>query len=105
MSGGPDQDSKGRQASPRHLGDLVRWLRETAGWTRRDLSEQTGLGPLTLRNLELGRGRASGATWRRILAHPAMARLPELAAEFDVAMPAGVVRPGSGPVDGSEPDR
>lgn len=74
--------AKSRAVRPRaftHLGDIVRWLREAAGLTRRQLEAQTGISDSTIRNIEKNRHRLTAATLRKLLVHPAMAALPERA--------------------------
>ena len=79
----------------RRIGDIVRVLRENAGLIRRDVAEAVGIAPETLRNLEVGRHAPTGATWTRLLAHPALRDLPQLAAEAGLELPLPVPDPGT----------
>lgn len=76
---------KGRR---RHLGELARQLREAAGLTRKQLAADVGVSDMTLINFEFSRRLPTPDTLNRILAHPAMTRLVELALVEGVAMPA-----------------
>jgi len=62
-----------------HLGQIVRWLRESAFLTRSQLEAQTGISAPTIRNIEKNRHKLTAATLRKLLAHPAMVALPERA--------------------------
>ncbi len=62
-----------------HVGAIVRWLREGAGLTRAQLAAQTGLSKSSIRNIEMARYPLTAATLDKLLAHPAMAALPEWA--------------------------
>ena len=89
--------SKRRSAPPApfpHLGAIVRWLREAAGLTRSQLEAQTGLSDSTIRNVELARHQMTADTLRKLLAHPAMAALPEWARA--AGLPLGRRGPGGG---------
>jgi transcriptional regulator with XRE-family HTH domain len=63
---------------PIHLGEIVRLIREAAGWSRVQLSKQTGIATATIRNIEMGRYRPTRATLRQLLTAPCMEILPEL---------------------------
>jgi hypothetical protein len=62
-----------------HLGAIVRWLRQAAGLTRAQLEVQTGLPESTILKIETARRQLTASTLRKLLAHPAMAALPEWA--------------------------
>lgn len=79
---------KKRRHPRRHLGELARLLREASGLTRRELAEQVGLSDMSLLNFEFSRRLPTADTLNRILRHPAMAGLVELALSEGVAMPA-----------------
>lgn len=70
----------------RHLGELVRLLREAAGLTRRQLGDAIGLSAMTLTNLEFQRNLPTRDTMDRLLAHPSMARLVEWALNEGIAI-------------------
>lgn len=70
----------------RHLGHLVKVLRQRAGLLRADLASAVGVSTVALRNLEIGRG-ASLATIALIMAHPSMVDLPALAREAGIVLP------------------
>lgn len=70
----------------RHLGHLIKTLRQRAGLLRADLASAVGVSTVALRNLEIGRG-ASAKTIALILAHPALADLPSLAREAGIVLP------------------
>jgi len=70
----------------RHLGELARQLREAAGLTRRELGEQVGLSDMTILNFELARRLPTRDTLNRLLAHPALARLVEMALDEGIAV-------------------
>ncbi len=70
----------------RHLGHLVKTLRQRAGLLRADLASAVGVSTVALRNLEIGRG-ASLATIALILKHPALVDLPTLAREAGIVLP------------------
>lgn len=72
----PDPTAVSR--TPRHIGELVRRLRECAGLTRCELSAVVNVSAATLRNLEGGRP-ASLATWLALRGHPCMTTLLEQA--------------------------
>jgi len=75
-----------------HLGDIVRWLRAAAGLTRRQLESQTCISASTIRNIEKDRHKLTAATLHKLLAHPAMAALPELAKESGLSLGLGTSR-------------
>ena len=84
--------TKRRAAQPAsftHLGQIVRWLREAADLTRPQLEAQTGISTPTIRNIEKNRHRLTAATLRKLLAHPAMAALPEKAREAGLSLGLG----------------
>lgn len=86
------QATKSRAVRPRpftHLGDIVRWLREAAGLTRRQLEAQTGIADSTVRNIETNRHKLTATTLRKLLAHATMAPLPELAKEAGLSLGLG----------------
>lgn len=70
----------------RHLGELARLLREAAGLKRPELAAEIGVVEMTLRNFEAGRHLPTAATLNALLAHPAMARLVEMAQEEGIAV-------------------
>lgn len=76
---------KGRR---RHLGELARQLREAAGLTRKQLAAEVGLSDMSILNFEFSRRLPTPDTLDRLLQHPAMAGLIELALVEGVAMPA-----------------
>lgn len=89
------RETKLRAAHPwpfTHLGQIVRWLREAADLTRSQLESQTGISTSTIRNIEKSRHQFTAATLRKLLAHPAMATLPERAKE--AGLPLGRRSPG-----------
>lgn len=63
----------------KHVGEIVRSLREHAGLTRHELGAQTGLADSTIRNLETDRHRATQDTLRKLLRAGCMRPLPERA--------------------------
>jgi transcriptional regulator with XRE-family HTH domain len=63
---------------PIHVGEVIRLVREAAGWSRDQLSKQTGIATATIRNIEMGRHRPTRATLRQLLTAPCMEILPEL---------------------------
>lgn len=71
----------------RHLGEIVRALREDAELIRREVALAVGIAPETLRNLEMGRHAATGWTWHRLLQHPAIQDLPQIAQEAGFEVP------------------
>ena len=84
--------TKRRTAHPwpfTHLGQIVRWLRESAGLTRSQLEAQTGISAPTIRNIEKNRHKLTAATLRKLLAHPAMAALPARAREAGLPLGRG----------------
>lgn len=70
----------------RHLGHLIKTLRQRAGLLRADLASAVGVSTVALRNLEIGRG-ASLKTIAQILAHPSMVDIPALAREAGIVLP------------------
>lgn len=62
---------------PRHLGEVVRRLRQEAGLSHQDLAEQTELPLGTLRSFESSRASLRREELLRLLHHPEMARLPD----------------------------
>lgn len=82
----------------RHLGELARLLREAAGLTRRELGEQVGIEPTTLRNFEIAKHLPTRTTLNRLLLHPAMRGLVEWALKEGIALPADDEPDGSGKV-------
>jgi len=86
------QAAKSHPVRPRsftHLGNIVRWLRETAGLTRRQLAAQTGISDATLKNIETNRHKLTATTLHKLLAHPTMAALPKLAKEAGLSLGLG----------------
>ena len=79
-----------------HIGQLVRWLRETAGLTRSQLECETGVARSTIRNLETARHRPTVSILRKLLRHPSMASLPGMAKQAGLSL-----RPRSHLPDGS----
>jgi hypothetical protein len=63
----------------RHLGDLIRDLRDGAGLTRMQLGRGTKLDAHTIRNIEHGRYRPTRAQLDKLLRAPAMDGLLEMA--------------------------
>lgn len=78
----PDEHSEPK----RHLGDLARELRQAAGLTRRQLAAEVGLSDMTILNFELARRLPTRDTLDRLLAHPALARLVDLALAEGIAV-------------------
>lgn len=76
------------QAKRRHLGELARCLREAAGLTRKQLASEVGLSDMSLLNFEFSRRLPTADTLNRLLAHPSMSRLIELALVEGIALPA-----------------
>lgn len=72
--------------SKRHLGDLARLLREAAGLTRKQLAAEVGLSDMSLLNLEFSRRLPTKDTLDRLLAHPALAKLVEMALAEGIAV-------------------
>lgn len=72
--------------SQRHLGELARCLREAAGLTRKQLAAEVGLSDMSILNFELARRLPTKDTLDRLLAHPALARLVDLALAEGVAV-------------------
>ena len=62
-----------------HLGEVVMYLRQTAGLTRAEFGEQTKLGAPVVKAFETGKLRLSVEALQRILRHPAMAEAHRLA--------------------------
>lgn len=79
----------------RHLGELVRFLREDAELLRRDLAAAVGVATETVRNLETGRHSTNSWSWAKLLSHPALADLPRLATESGLAIPKGIAVPAA----------
>jgi len=71
----------------RHLGELARLLREAAGLTRKRLAADVGLSDMSILNFEFSRRLPTPDTLNRLLAHPAMARLVEMALREGIAWP------------------
>lgn len=71
----------------RHLGEIVRRLREDSGLLRRDLAGAVGIATETIRNLETGRHSPTAWTWQKLLGHPALSDLSRLAAEAGLDPP------------------
>lgn len=69
-----------------HIGQVVRWLREAAGLTRQQLEYETGIADTTIRNIEMARHRPTVASMRKLLRHPAMASLPEMAKQAGLSL-------------------
>lgn len=69
------------------VGQIVRYLRESADLTRNEMSDATEVAASTIRNLETGRHTASAWTWRKLLAHPALQDFPRIAQESGLEMP------------------
>ena len=65
--------------APKHVGQLIRNLREAAGLTRNQFEELVGLSATTIKGIDLGYHRPTGEQVRKLLAAPCMARLPEMA--------------------------
>ena len=74
------------EESTKHLGELARELRQAAGLTRRQLAAETGLCDLTILNFELARRLPTKDTLNRLLAHPALAQLVEMALTEGIAV-------------------
>lgn len=70
----------------KHLGDLARELREAAGLTRRQLAAEIGVCDLTILNFERARRLPTRDTLDRLLAHPALAQLVNLALAEGIAV-------------------
>ena len=69
-----------------HIGQVVRWLREAAGLTRQQLEYETGIADTTIRNIEMARHRPTVASMRKLLRHPAMSSLPEMAKQAGLSL-------------------
>lgn len=65
--------SGAEQQRPRHLGILVRRLREAGGLTRRELAALAKLADVDVRNVEAGRRRPTRGVLERIIAAPGIA--------------------------------
>lgn len=83
-----------------HICQVVRWLREAAGLTRSQLACETGVAHSTIRNLETARHRPTVSILRKLLRHPAMASLPEMAKQAGLSL-----RPRSHIPEGKEAAR
>jgi len=68
------------------LGELARLLREASGLTRRQLGDAVGLSEMSVKNFELGRCIPTRDTMNRLLAHPALERLVEMAEAEGIAV-------------------
>jgi len=68
------------------LGELARLLREASGLTRRQLGDAVGLSEMSVKNFELGRCIPTRDTLNRLLAHPALERLVEMAEAEGIAV-------------------
>lgn len=79
----PDQGS----SNNKHVGRLIRELRELAGVVRTQLADETGLSALALRNVELERYEPTPAMLRRLRKHPSMRTLPDLARRDGITLP------------------
>ena len=66
-------------ASPSHLGEILRRLREAAGLTRAELADATNCSPATIRNIETWRHLPTRATLAKLTKHPAMSPLLAMA--------------------------
>ena len=69
-----------------HVGQIVRWLRETAGLTRGQLEYETGVADSTIRNIETVRHRPTVSILRKLLRHPSMVSLPEMANQAGLSL-------------------
>lgn len=69
-----------------HVGQIVRWLRETAGLTRRQLEYETGVAHSTIRNFEAARHRPTVSILHKLMRHPSMASLPEMAEQAGLSL-------------------
>ena len=70
----------------KHLGELARELRQAAGLARRQLAADTGLSDMTIINFEFARRLPTKDTLDRLLAHPALAQLVEMALNEGIAV-------------------
>lgn len=81
-----------RSPNSTHVGRLIRELREVAGLLRTQLAQEAGLSAVALRNVELERYEVTPAMLRRLLKHPSMQTLSELARCEGITLP---LEPGS----------
>jgi len=68
------------------IGSIAWDLRETAGLTRRQLGEQTGVATETIRNFETDRCHPTAWTMFRLLTSPALRDLPKKAQEAGLVL-------------------
>ena len=78
----------------KHIGEIVRWLREGARLARRELAKETGLAEATIKHVESGRHKSNAETIRKLLRAPCMSTLLELAESAGLAL--GLGRSGIG---------
>ena len=81
------------QAKHRYLGEVVMYLRQTAGLTRAAFGAETKLGAHVIKAFETGKLQLSTEALQRILRHPAMG------AAHRIALAAGIKPGDSGPTD------
>lgn len=74
-------------STKKHLGELARCLREAAGLTRKKLAADVGISDMSILNFEFSRRLPTADTLNRLLAHPSMSRLIELALVEGIAWP------------------
>lgn len=72
--------------SGQHLGDLVRILRTDAGLTRQQLGEDTSLGAIVVKRVELGQQRLTRRQLDMLLKAPCMTALLDWAAREGIAI-------------------
>ena len=75
--------------APKHIGEVVRRLREGARLLRRQLAKQVGVAESTLRNIETGRHHATAEILRKLLTAPCMATLPALVKQAGLSLALG----------------
>lgn len=74
----------GQEPRVKHVGEVIRSLREYSGLTRKQLGTEIGVAPSTLRNIEMGRHIPTAWILRKLLNHPSMATLEAQAADYGV---------------------
>lgn len=89
------------QTAKRHVGDLIRRLRQAAGLTRRQLAAGVGLNESVLRNVESGRYLIRPSTLQALMKAPALADLPTLAGREGIELDLEVH--SNGDQDGGSP--
>ena len=80
---------KTSEVAPQHIGIVIKKLRQVAGLTRIQLSQQVKLSVATITSCEAGRHRPSAWMLRRLLRAHCMVDLPEKAAEAGLELNVG----------------